>query len=525
MRTVLSGGAVLLALVVGATGAALAKNTLRWSSQGDALTMDPHAQNEGPTNTMGQQIYEPLINRDPKLALVPSLATEWKAIEPTVWEFKLRTGVKFHDGASFDAEDVVFSIERARSETSDFKGYLTSVTEVHATDAGTVRIVTGKGPNPILPNQLTEIHIVDKGWAEKHGVTKPQNFKGGEETFAVRNANGTGPFKLVRREPDVRTVLEKNPNWWGLAQEPHNVDEVVYTPVKNDATRVAALLSGELDFVLDPPLQDIERLSKTPGLKILQTPQIRTIFLGMDQARPELRASNVKGKNPFADKRVREAVHRAIDIEAIKTKVMRGLAAPAGIITAPGVHGYTPELDQRLPFDPAKAKALLAEAGYPDGFEVTLSCPNDRYINDEAICQAITGMLGRVGIKINLRSQTKTIHFKELQNKEQDFYMLGWGVPTLDSHYVFNFLYKTGGGWNHTGYSNPRVDELTAAMERTIDLAERDRLIAEAWKIVKEDMVYVPLHHQVITWALRDTIEMPIEPNDSPQFAWARFKR
>lgn len=524
MRSVLLGGAALLALSIGTVSEALAKNTLRWASQGDALTMDPHAQNEGPTNTMGQQIYEPLINRNPELELVPSLATEWKAVEPTVWEFKLRPGVKFHDGADLDAEDVVFSINRARSETSDFKGYLTSVTEVLATDAGTVRIVTGKGPNPILPNQLTEVHIMDKGWAEKHNVTKPQNFKGGEETHAVRNANGTGPFRLVRREPDVRTVLEKNPNWWGLAQEPHNVDEIVYTPIKNDATRVAALLSGELDFVLDPPLQDIERLKKTPGLKVLQTPQIRAIFLGMDIARPELRASNVKGKNPFADRRVREAIYRAIDMDAIHTKVMRGLSANAGIITSPGVHGYTKELDQRLPFDLAKAKALLAEAGYPDGFEVTLSCPNDRYINDEAICQAITGMLGRAGIKVNLRAQTKSIHFQELQNKQQDFYMLGWGVPTLDSHYVFNFLYKTGGGWNHTGYSNPRIDELTAAMETTIDLAKRDALIAEAWKIVKEDMVYIPLHHQVITWVLRDKIEMPIEPQDSPQFAWARFK-
>jgi peptide/nickel transport system substrate-binding protein len=165
----------------------------------------------------------------------------------------------------------------------------------------------------------------------------------------------------------------------------------------------------------------------------------------------------------------------------------------------------------------------LAEAGYADGFEVALSCPNDRYVNDEGICQAIVGMLARVGVRTNLRSQSKSIHFAELQRHEQDFYLLGWGVPTLDSHYVFNFLYKTGGSWNFTGYSNPELDELIAKMEVTIDLAERDQMIEQAWQIVRDDIVYLPLHHQVINWALSERLEMPIEAQDSPKFSWAKF--
>jgi peptide/nickel transport system substrate-binding protein len=225
----------------------------------------------------------------------PGLALSWEPVEPTAWEFKLREGVKFHDGADFTAEDVVFTFERAQAETSDFRGYITSVDRVEAIDDHTVVIHT-VGPNPILPNQLTELKMVDKGWAEANGVTTPQDYAGGEETYAVRNANGTGPFRLELREPDVRTVMVKNDDWWGLEQDPHNVDEIIYTPIQNAATRIAALLSGEVDFVLDPPLQDLQRIESTLGLKTISTPQIRSIFFGVDQGSDELRYTD---GNPF----------------------------------------------------------------------------------------------------------------------------------------------------------------------------------------------------------------------------------
>lgn len=519
-------GVALATAVAGTLGAGAADaKTLRWASQGDALTLDPHAQNEGPTSTMNAQIYDALILRDKDLKKIPGLATSWSAVEPNVWEFKLREGVTFHEGQPFTADDVVFSLNRALSETSDFKNYINSVSEVRKVDDLTVQIVTD-GPNPILPDQITSIRIMDQEWSTEHGVEKPQDYAGEEETHAVRNTNGTGPFILEKRDPGIETVLKVNDGWWGwgVTDPKTNVTEVIYKPIANPATRVAALLSGEVDYVLDPPLQDLKRIGATPNLKVEQINQIRTIFYGLDVGVDELRNSNVKGKNPFRDPKVREAMYRAIDIDTIQKKTMRGLSFPAGIITSPGVHGFTQALDERVAFDPEKAKALLTEAGYPDGFEVQLECPNNRYNNDEAICQATVGMLAKAGIKVSLNARPKSIHFKSLQNKESDFYMLGWGVPTLDSHYVFSYLAATEGSWNFTGFSDARLDELTKAMEVETDMAKRDAMIAEAWEILKASNVYLPLHHQVIAWGMAEGLDLPIVPNDSPSFRMAQMK-
>ena len=467
-----------------------AEKVLRWTSQGDALTLDPMGQNEGPTTTMARQIYNPLVERDAEMKLEPSLAVSWK---PTgnIWEFKLRQGVKFHDGADFNAEDVVFSFERAQHEDSDFKGNIKSVVSVKAIDDYTVHIET-KGPNPILPNQLTSIFMVDKGWAEKHGVVKPQDFEGKEETYAVRNANGTGPFIVEKRLPDELTVLVRNPNYWGNDQDKHNIDRIEYRPIKNAATRVAALLSGEVDFVLDAPLQDLKRIESQDGLKVITVNQIRTIFFGMDQGAAELRSSDVKGKNPLADKRVRQAMYQSLDVKAIQRVVMEGLSFPAGIITSPGVHGFTSALDERRPFDVAAAKKLMAEAGYAGGFSVQLDCPNNRYNNDEKICQAAVAMLAKIGVKVKLEAIPKSQHFPKIKNRESDFYMLGWGVPTLDSHYVFSFLHHGNGSWNATGYNNAMLNELIDGMAAQTDLAKRDEMIAKVWAQVKDDIVYLP---------------------------------
>jgi peptide/nickel transport system substrate-binding protein len=266
------------------------------------------------------------------MRLTPWLATEFKLVNPTTWEFALRKGVKFHDGSDFTATDVKFSIERALSPTSDLKGDVSSIAEVKIVNPHTVQILT-KEPNPILTNQLTNVFIMSKAWSEKNGVTKPQDRAAKEETYAVRHAMGSGSLKLELRDPDIKTIMVKNNDWWGLKDYPHEVDKIIYTPIANQATRVAALLSGELDFILDPPLQDLDRIKNTPGLHLEQTAQVRTIFLGMNQGVKELLSSNVKGKNPLADQRVRQAMYQAINIEAIKKKVMRGYAVPAGLIT------------------------------------------------------------------------------------------------------------------------------------------------------------------------------------------------
>lgn len=502
--------------------AAGAENVIRWTSQGDALTLDPHAVAEGATIAMSGQIYERLVNRDATLALEPDLARSWRLVEPTIWEFSLREGVRFHDGASFTAEDVVFSVGRAKSETSNFRRRLQSVVRVDAVDDHTVQIITAR-PNPILPSQLTSIFMMDKDWAETHGVEVPLDYGSGDETYAVLHANGTGPFVLVSRAPNIETVLRRNEHWWGFEAYPHNIDRVIYTPISNGATRLAALMSGEVDFVLDPPLQDVERLRAQEGLKVLTVAQDRTIFFGLDQGVSELRSSQVSGRNPLADARVRRAMLLALDADAVRDVTMRGLSDPAGIVTSPVVHGYSEELDTRPAVDIAAAQALLAEAGYPDGFDIQLDCPNDRYINDESICTAAGAMFSKIGIAVHVEARPKSQHFPRVSQGLSDFYLLGWGVSTLDSHIVFDALVHSDGVWNRTGYSNPKIDSLIEEIGVEVDTASRDAMIAEVWRTIKDDVVYLPIHHQMIVWAMSDRLDIPIAANDSPQFKWARM--
>ena len=492
--------------------------TIKWSMQGDSLTLDPHAQNEGPTTQVSRQVYEALVTRGLDMSIGPQLATKWKAVDENTWYFFLREDVKFSNGQPMTSEDVVFSILRAKQPTSDFKEYISTISSVKAIDKYTVQIKTSK-PNPILLNQLSNIFVMSKEWSTENFAVVPQNWDAGQETFSAVNAMGTGPFKITLREPNTKTVFKKNSKWWGDVE--HNITELQLLPIKNAATRVAALLSGEIDLVTDAPVQDLNRISSSGGHKVESTPQMRTIFLGMDQAADQLRSGNT-GDNPFKKKEVRQALYQAIDIEAIKSKVMRGQSAPAGIITFPGVTGYTAALDKRLPYDVDAAKQLLADAGYPDGFEVELRCPNDRYVNDEAICTAVVGMLGKIGVKVNLFAQTKSKHFQELKDNQGDFYMLGWGVPTLDSHYVFHYLYETGASWNKVNFSNADVDAAIRVMEGEVDLDKRNAAIAKAWQIVRDDISYLPLHHQVISWASKSNVDVPIRPNNEPLFRFSR---
>ena len=365
-------------------------NSIKWSMPGDSLTLDPHAQNEGPTHMVSRQVYEGLVTPGINMEVLPQLAESWEATAPDTWIFNIRKGVKFHDGSSLTASDIAFSINRAKTAPSDMVDLIKSVKSATAIDDNTVEVKT-EGANPILLNQLTQIFVMSEAWAKANGCETSYNWDAGETSYCASNANGTGPFKITFREQDVRTVFEKNNDWWG-DHSTHNIEKIELLPIKNDATRVAALLSGEIDYTNVVPVQDIARIKSSAGHTVKMTPSNRTIFFGMDQGSAELNSSNIKGKNPFADKRVRLAMYHALDMEAIKEKVMRGQSFPAGIITAPGINGHTPERDQRFAYDPDLAKKLLAEAGYADGFELTLDCPNDRYINDEAICVAAIGL-------------------------------------------------------------------------------------------------------------------------------------
>lgn len=523
-RRARAGSAVLAALAlasadVAAEGAAAAAQTLRMTAQGDALTLDPHARNEGPTIVLTGMVYEALTTRDAAMVLQPELATSWTPVEGG-WRFALRPGVAFQGGESFDAQDVAFSIRRAAAPGSDWKEQLAGVTGVEVVDPLTV-IVRTDGPNPILPNQLTNVFIMDEGWAEANGAA--QVAPAGAASHAALHANGTGPFQVAERRPDELTVLDANAAWWGRGLFPGDLARIEFRPIRAPATRTAALLAGDVDLMLDPPVQDLARIRATPGFRVETTPQVRSIFLGMDQSSPELRSSDATGRNPFADPRVREAMNLAVDRAAIRDHVMEGMSVPAGALTPQAVHGVTPAVDAPAPFDPERARALLAEAGYPDGFAVTLDCPNDRYINDERICRAVAGMYARVGVRVTVDAQPKARHFPKVNEARSDFYLLGWGTPTLDSAFVLEHLVAGPGPWNATGYAPETLARLVRDAGRETDPGKRDALLAEAWAMVRRDLPYVPLHHQVIAWAMSDRVTAPISADNDPRPRFVRL--
>lgn len=503
-----SSAALLVAAAL-ATGAASAQ-TVRIGNQGDALSMDPHSLNESLQLTVTGNVYEPLVARDRNLKLVPGLATSWKQTSPTVWRFELRKGVEFHDGTPFTADDVLFTFARAAGEGSDMKSYVNDVKDVRKVDSHTVDVET-KGPFPILPDVLSLLYVMSKKWCEDNQATRPVDRRKGIENAASFRANGTGPFRLRERQPNVRTTFQRNGNYWGKIEG--NVSTVEYTPIGNDSTRVAALLSGQVDVIEPVPLQDVARINGSGKSKVMQGPELRTIFLGMDQKRDELLYSNVKGKNPFKDKRVRQAFYQAIDIQGIQRTVMRGASAPTALMVGPGINGFDASLNTRLPYDPEASKKLLAEAGYPNGFEVAMNCPNDRYVNDGNICQAVAANLARVGVKINLQAETKGTYFPKILRRDTSFYMLGWTPGTYDSHNALNALMRCvddsgSGQFNLGSYCNPKVDELTKQIQSETDKTKRDAMIREAFKIHSDDIGHLPLHQQALAWGVANNVSL-----------------
>jgi len=522
--------AAILALALAFCVPAEAK-TLRWSSQGDYLTADPHAQNEGLNNLVNDEIFERLTGRDKQLRIVPALATSWEQTAPTKWRFHLRRGVAFHDGSPLTADDVVFSIERAQLPSSNFKVFAAPVGRPRRIDDFTVDIDTGTPvPGSVFLENVNAVRIMSRAWCEKHNAMKPQDYKTGEETYASRVADGTGPYMLVKRDAEVATVLRKNPGWWGLAEGRFegNVDEIVYRPIKSDATRMAALLSGEIDFVLDPPLQDLPRLAANPELRVVEGPENRVIFLVMDQERDELKYSNVRGRNPFKDLRVRQALYMAIDIEGIKRQVMRGKSVPTGSMIPSPVAAF-PELEPRLlPFDPQRARKLLAEAGYPNGFEIGMDCPNNRYLNDERICTAIAGMFAKVGVEVRLNAIPRAQFFPKVDNFDVTMHLYGWGGAATDPGFTLTPVIhgRAGGGkgdFNSGRYKDAELDRLIDAVEVELDPAKRRAMMFDAFKRVRDQIYTIPLHRQVIPWAERANVHTVHRPDNVLEALWVRI--
>jgi len=507
----------LIAALVGLSCVSASANTFTWSSSLDALSMDPHSTNNSFTNAFVSNIYEGLVRFNEKLEIEPALAVSWRSLSPTVWRFNLRQGVKFHNGESFDADDVVFSFARTNTPGSLVKGNLSDIKEVRKVDAFTVDVET-RGPLPIVANALIQLLIMDKGWSETNKATEASDLGNKAENFANRNTNGTGPFKLVSREIDTRTVLAPHASWWDKPK--HNLTEVRFVPIRADSTRTSSLVSGALDASISVPLQDVARLQASGTIEVVQGPELRTIFFGFDQFRNELQYSDVKGKNPFKDLRVRKAVYQAIDIETIKRTVMRNVAWPSGTVLSPSLNGAPTSLNRRLlPYNPDAARALLAEAGYPNGFTVGLLCPNDRYVFDEAICLASAAMLARVGIKTNLMIEPASKWSIRLNANDASMYMVGHaGLPMADSYGLLKDVVATKqgkeGSLNVGSYSNPKFDALLPLIAAEIDPTKRNKLIEEAVTLERNDVSHVPLHQQPITWAAKKGISMSQAPDN-----------
>ncbi len=529
-----------VALVAGASfGAApaSAQQTLRWAFQGNLNTLDPYGINE--TTTLGLQgnVYEGLTKRGKDLKIIPGLAERWEVLDNGLrWRFYLRKGVKFHNGNDFNADDVVFSAQRVVANNSQLTSRLSGGPEFVKVDDFTVDVKL-KSPNPILHYAWDTWYIMDKEWTEANNAQIPPAPQATTPGFATINANGTGPFRITEHQLGVRTVFEKNANWWGKPE--HNLDRVIFTPITSAPTRVAALLSGEVDVIDPVPLQDVPRINASANARVLEGPEVRTIYLSFDQMRPELTASSVKGKNPFKDVRVRKAFYQAVDIEAIRRQVMRGAAVPAASLISPL---FFPQIEQikRHPFDLAAANKLMDEAGYPRTgadnirFEVDLDCPNDRYVNDGPICQAVTAMLARIGVKINLQAVPRAAFFAKINSPiyNTPFYLLGWTPGTGDAHNVLIDLMHTRtadgsggrGQFNNGGYSNARVDALTSQVLVEIDTAKRDAMILEAFTILHNEVGYIPLHQQALAWGVAKSVELTQRADNQPLFYWVQKK-
>lgn len=484
------------AILVAAAGMGSAQ-TLNFAYDADPVSLDPHEQLSGGTLQLSHMVFDPLVRWNKDLGFDPRLAESWERIDDTTVLFKLREGVKFHSGNEMTAEDVVYTIERLKS-SPDFKGIFAGWASARAVDDYTVEIKTD-GPSPLVLHTATYVFPLDKDFYEEGG---DEIVKHGD-SFASQNVSGTGPFTIAEREQGVKVVFQRNPDYWDT-DSPGNVQTAILTPIKEAPTRVAALLSGDVDFIAPVPPTDLERIQNDPDTNLVTMTGTRIITLQLNQKRHEA----------LADPKVRQAIVHAINNEGIVQKIMKGFGTVAAQQSPEGYIGHNPNLTPR--FDVEKAKALMEEAGYADGFSATMMCPNNRYVNDYKICEAAAAMLAKIGIEIDLTTMPKAQYWPKFDERAADIMMIGWHSDTEDSANFNEFLTMTPnpdtgrGQYNSGNYSNDEVDRLTLASLTETDPQKRADMLQTVEQILYDEAAFVPLHWQDLAWAARKGVN--IEP-------------
>ncbi|MDJ0949873.1 MAG: ABC transporter substrate-binding protein [Alphaproteobacteria bacterium] len=487
-------------LVAGAASAVHAKS-LTMAYDADPVSLDPHEQLSGGTLQLSHMVFDPLVRWNQEHGFDPRLAERWERLDDKTVRFHLRKDVKFHSGNEFSAKDVCWTYERLKI-SPDFKGLFEPFEACKTTDDATVDLVT-KEPFPLVLHLATYIFPMDSKFytgTDANGKDKAAVIKHGD-SFASKTVSGTGPFLIAKREQGVRIEFKRFDGYWDKSS-PGNVTEIVFTPIKEGPTRVAALLSGDVDFIAPVPPTDLERVKKDPKVDLVTMSGTRIITLQLNQERVA----------HFKDQRVRQAVVHAINNEGIVKKIMKGFATAAAQQSPKGYLGYNPDLKPR--FDLAKAQSLMKEAGLEKGFNATMMCPNNRYVNDFKICEAAVAMLAKISIKVDLKTMPKAQYWPKYDERAADIMMIGWHSDTEDSANFSEFLVMTPsketgyGQYNSGNYANPQVDKLVLQSHKMTDEEQRADVLRQVERVLYDDAAFVPLHWQDLAWAAKKGVHV-----------------
>jgi peptide/nickel transport system substrate-binding protein len=509
---------VTLALASGWLAGASAQE-LKIGLSAEPSSIDPHFHNLTPNNSMMKHIFDTLLEQDEQQRIRPRLASTWRTVDDTTWEFKLRSGVKFTDGSDFTANDVIYSfcrVPQIENSPSSLAINVRAVTGMKAPDAATLLVTTAQA-HPLLPNEMSTIAILSArangAGAVSFGRERCEGVGSYPKTEAFNAgaaAIGSGPFKLVRYTKGDRIILERNESFWG---DKPVWQRAVFRPITSAGPRVAALLAGDVDMIENVPIQDLVRVKSNPAFRVVEGLSNRVIYLHFNYVdEPAPGVAETGGKNPFRDRRVREAISKAIDRDALVARIMGGVAVAAGELLPAVLFGANN--DAKAPkVDVEAAKRLLAEAGYPNGFSLVLATPNDRYVNDALIAQAVAQMLTRAGLKVSLEAITQSQFFARRNKREFGLWLAGWGSDTGEMSSPLKSLMATPnrdkgmGTTNPGGYTNPRMDELLAQALATVDDGRRAALLAQASRTAMADYGVLPLHFEMTTWAFRKELD------------------